>query len=165
LRQLVIAGNSPPTAFGKCLAHASLVEYRVFGPAAAVMAHGASLSDALQSRAEKLGIAELFLLAAIFRAHARYGGDLSAILGHFEENLLNRLRAMREFAALTAEVDMTSNILLGLPIFALFGIFSVKADYFRFFLDTPGGRMALLYVVLSLFCGFLIVRRMTHISY
>jgi tight adherence protein B len=165
IRQLVIAGNSITTAFDKALRYCSPLQRRFLSPVATMVSHGAPLYDALHQRAVRLNVAELFLFTAIVRTNMRFGGDLSASLEHFETTLLNRVRAHKEFKAMTSELRMTTVILMALPLVAGVGIFLLNPHYLDFFTKAPQGRPAAIYVGISVLIGLYLVKKLTKVEY
>jgi tight adherence protein B len=130
-----------------------------------MISHGVPLYDALHQRAARLKIAELFLFTAIVRTNMRFGGDLSSSLAHFETTLLNRKRAKKEFKAMTAELRMTTIILMALPVVAGVGIFLSNPHYLEFFVKAPQGMPAAIYVCLSIVVGLYFIRKLTKVEY
>jgi tight adherence protein B len=165
LRQLVIAGNSATIAFDKALKNCSPLQYRFLNPVSALVSHGVPLYDALQNRSARLNIPELFLFTAIIRTNMRFGGDLSSSLSHFESPLLNRVRAKKEFRAMTSELRMTTLILMLLPFVAGIGIFFSNRRYIEFFVTAPQGAMAIVYIGGSIALGFYLINKLTKVRY
>jgi tight adherence protein B len=165
LRQLIIAGNGTTLAFSKALRTCPPHMARLLAPVAAALAHGMPLADGLHQRAARLASPDLFLLAAIVRISTQFGGDFSAALAHFEAVLANRVRSRREIRALTSELRMTTYILLSLPLVAATGIFFASPGYIEFFVTSPQGPAALLYVGGSIAIGVALVSRLSRIEY
>jgi tight adherence protein B len=165
IRQLVIAGNSVTTAFDKGLHYCSPLQLRFLQPVSTMVAHGAPLYDALHQRALRLDIPELYLFTAIVRTNMRFGGDLSSSLSHFEKTLTNRLRAQKEFKAMTSELRMTTLILMALPFVAGIGIFLLNPRYLDFFVKAPQGLPAAIYICLSILFGLYFIKKLTNVEY
>ena len=165
IRQLVIAGNSVTTAFDKALKYCTPLQLRFLNPVATMVAHGVPLYDALHQRAIRLNVAELFLFTAIVRTNMRFGGDLSASLSHFETTLLNRMRALKEFRAMTSELRMTTVILMAMPVLAGIGIFMLNPHYLEFFVKAPQGMPAAIYVCVSVVAGLVFIKKLTKVEY
>ena len=165
IRQLVIAGNSVTTAFDKGLHYCTPLQLRFLQPVANMVVHGAPLYDALHQRALRLDIPELYLFTAIVRTNMRFGGDLASSLSHFEKTLNNRLRAQKEFKAMTSELKMTTLILMALPFVAGVGIFLLNPRYLDFFVNAPQGLPTAIYICLSILFGLYFIKKLTNVEY
>jgi tight adherence protein B len=165
LRMILTAGSSLVSAFDKALDHSDPIVQVYLRPVAIRLSHGVNLADALRAQGNRLGIAELAMLAMVAHANMRFGGSLSDILDRLSDTVRGRNQAQQEFEAATAEVRSSSKVLFVLPILVVGMIFAIKPDYLTFFLEDPTGHALLGYAVGSVIVGALVLNRLQTIRY
>ena len=165
VRQLMSIGNSLAQALQRALPTAGAPVQSFLGPAARRIELGAPVADAMQQLADRLAIAEVAMLAAAIRVNLRFGGPMTAILSNLAQIVRERLRIRRELASATAEVKVSTQLLVVMPLLLIaFLLFSNPAYRHFFFADPRGHRMAIVAAVLQ-GIGILLMVRMKRMAF
>ncbi|MCF4166121.1 type II secretion system F family protein [Zavarzinia compransoris] len=163
LRQLVSTGNSQVQAFDKALAYSGDATRCYLDPVALRLKIGVPLPDALRVQAQRLGIAELAMLAMIVRTNLRYGGNLGYILEHLARVLRDRTRVRSEFKSLSSELRSTAIVMVAIPPLVAVAIMVMNPSYLDYFVEE--GQTALWLAIGLEVVGILIMRRMMKVEY
>lgn len=163
LRQLISTGNSQAQAFDKALIYSGDAARCYFDPVALRLKIGVPLPDALRVQAQRLGVAELAMLAMIVRTNLRYGGNLSYILEHLSRVLRDRIRVRGEFKALSSELRSTAFVMVSIPPLVGLAIMAMNPSYLDYFADK-GQSMLAVAVGLEVI-GIVIMRRLLRVEY
>lgn len=163
LRQLVSTGNSQVQAFDKALAYSGDATRCYLDPVALRLKIGVPLPDALRLQAQRLGIAELAMLAMIVRTNLRYGGNLGYILEHLARVLRDRTRVRNEFKSLSSELRSTAIVMVAIPPLVAGAIMVMNPSYLDFFMEE--GQLTLWIAIGLEVIGILIMRRMMKVEY
>jgi tight adherence protein B len=165
IRQLVIVGNSLPTAFTRSVQDAQPRLARAFAPAMRRMGNGASFVESIRQSAEEIDLYEVRLFATAVAANMRFGGSLAHCLGNLVSYLRKRTSIERELRANTAQIRASAWVLGLLPLLVAGLIVTQNQDYARWFVVHPTGRMMLVYCILSQLCGAIAMRAVVRSSY
>jgi tight adherence protein B len=158
VRQLLVVGNSLPTAFARAL-HAGqprLVTF--FGPALRRVANGAGFSESIRQSAEDVSLYEMHLFSAAVSTNMRFGGSLTHSLSNLIQFLRKRASIERELRASTALIRSSAWVLGLLPVLVATLIVSQNREYARWFVTDPVGEMLLAYCIASQILGVIVMR-------
>ena len=125
---------------------------------------GIDVRQALNSLTERLGTldARMFVLAIMIQRET--GGNLSEILGNISTVIRERINFRQQLDVLTAEAKLSAIVLTILPVVMFFVIRISNPDYLVPLTDTDIGKSMLLYGFVSLFVGYLVLRKMSSIE-
>jgi tight adherence protein B len=165
VRQLLVIGNSLPTAFTRAAQSSQPLLADFFTPTLRRMNNGAGMGESLQQCAEEIGLHEMRLFAASVAANMRFGGSLSHALANLVTYLRRRAAVERELRAETAQIRLSAWVLALLPLLVAGLIMTQNHDYARWFLVHPAGRKMLAYCVVSQIAGALLMRRIVRMAY
>lgn len=165
VRQLMVVGSSLPQALVRALPAAASELQSFVGPAVRRIELGAPVAETMQGLALRLRVPEVSMLAAAIGANLRFGGPMSAVLGNLAQIVRERLRVRRELRSATAEVRVSTRLLMAMPVAMAAFLFFANRAYFDFFLHEPRGHfLGMLAIGLQL-AGMLIMRRMMRASF
>jgi tight adherence protein B len=165
VRQLMSVGNSLPQALMRAMTNAAEPVQTVLGPAARRIELGAPIGESLQQLADRLAIAELSMLAAAVRTNLRFGGSMATILANLSQIMRERIRINRELSSATAEVKISTQMLIAIPLCLIALLFTISPIYRIFFFNDPRGHhMAIVAAVLQVI-GMVIMTRMKRLAF
>lgn len=164
MRTLLASGSSLMVAFDRALQYAHPTVRTYLMPTSTRMSLGAGFADSLRVQAERLGNADIEMLAMIAQANLRYGGSLGDILDRLVKTLRGQIQVQKEFDALTSETRSSAKVLFALPLVVSGVIFSSQPSYIEFFVDDPTGQKLLVYAVVSNILGMLVLRRLSNLE-
>jgi tight adherence protein B len=165
VRQLMSIGNSLPQALQRALPTAAATVQSFLGPATRRIELGAPVADSMQLLADRLAIPEVAMLAAAIRVNIRFGGPMASILGNLAQIVRERLRIKRELASATAEVKVSTQLLVALPLLLTAFLLTSNPAYRAFFFNDPRGhRLAIIAAVMQ-GVGIMIMMRMKRMSF
>jgi len=125
---------------------------------------GLPLEEALENLVRRVGSDDLELMVAAINIHHEVGGNLADVLETIEETIRQRVRLQGEIRILTTQQRVTGYILTFLP-FILAGILFLINPTYMMRLFTPGWTLAIpIGALISVFLGFLIMRRIVAIE-
>jgi tight adherence protein B len=165
VRQLLIVGNTLPTAFSRAVQGAQPRLARAFAPALRRMGNGASFAESIRQNAEEIDLYEVRLFATAVAANMRFGGSLTHSLGNLVSYLRKRASIERELRANTAQIRASAWVLGLLPALVASLIVIQNPDYARWFVAHPTGRVMLVYCVLSQLVGLFAMRAIVRTAY
>ena len=135
-----------------------------FGRVLTATRMGASLPEALEEAADRIGSADLEWTVTAVTVQQRTGGKLAEILRVVARTMRDRAEAKRELKALTAEGRLSAYILGGLP-FALAGLLLVANPHYLAPLVTdPLGVMLIIGAGVLMLGGFAWMRRVVRVE-
>ncbi len=165
VRQLLIIGNSLPTAFMRSVQGAPPRLRHYFGPAVRRMGNGASFSESIAQCADDIDLYEMRLFAAAVATNMRFGGSLTHSLGNLVAYLRKRASIERELRASTTQIRVSAWVLALLPVMVAGLIVFQNQDYAHWFIANPTGKRLLVYCVVSQFAGMLLMRLIVRTSF
>jgi len=125
---------------------------------------GLPLEEALENLVRRVGSDDLELMVTAINIHHEVGGNLADVLETIEETIRQRVRLQGEIRILTTQQRVTGYILTFLP-FILAGILFLINPTYMMRLFTPGWTLAIpIGALISVFLGFLIMRRIVAIE-
>jgi tight adherence protein B len=165
IRQLLAIGNSFQQALIKSTEAAGLPIQRYLQPAMRRIRNGASLPEALDTVANRIDMAELYMVVATVRTNARFGGSVGPMLASLGALLRNRARVIRELSAASAETRMSAIILCALPPVAMILISLINYGYMKYLWETDAGRHLLMFGFGFQMLGVLTMRRLMRLDF
>jgi len=165
VRQLLIIGNSLPTAFIRSVQGAPPRLVGFFAPAVRRMGNGASFSESIAQSADDIDLYEMRLFAAAVATNMRFGGSLTHSLANLVLYLRKRASIERELRASTTQIRVSAWVLAGLPVMVAGLIVLQNQDYAHWFLSHPTGKKMLVYCVISQIAGALVMRAVVRTSF
>jgi len=165
MRQLLVVGNSVQQGLLKAAENTSPAMQRYLQPMIRRINNGAPIPDSIDWLAQRLELAELYMLAAAVETNFRYGGRMSAVLANLIQILRDKARVERELKAATAEIRFSAVVLGLMPVITAAMIAVIKPSYIMFFIETEQGhRLALIAVGLQMI-GLAIMRRIMRLEF
>ncbi|MGF6232054.1 tight adherence protein B [Inquilinus ginsengisoli] len=165
LRQLLVVGNSVQQGLLKAAENTSPAMQRYLQPMIRRINNGAPIPESIEWLAQRLELAELYMLAAAVETNFRYGGRMSNVLANLIQILRDRARVERELKAATAEIRFSAIVLGLMPLIAAVMISFIKPSYVMFFVETErGNRLALIAVGLQML-GTVVLRRIMRLEF
>jgi tight adherence protein B len=165
IRQLLTVGNSFQQALVKSTDNADLPIQRYLQPAMRRINNGAPVPEALDTVAERIDLAELYMVVATVRTNARFGGSVGPTLAGLGALLRSRARVLRELAAASAETRMSAVILCALPPVAMILISVINYGYMKYLWETEAGRHLLMFGLGFQVVGMLTMRRIMRLDF
>jgi tight adherence protein B len=165
IRQLLTVGNSFQQALVKSTDNAGLPIQRYLQPAMRRIRNGAPVPDALETIAERIDLAELYMVVATVRTNARFGGSVGPTLVSLVGLLRSQARVGRELKAASAETRMSATVLCGLPPVAMLLISFVNYGYMKYLWEVEAGRHLLMFGVTFQIIGMLTMRRLMRLDF
>jgi tight adherence protein B len=135
-----------------------------FGMVVDEVSYGIDLRDALQSMADRWGIADIQMFVISLSVQNETGGNLAEILSNLSTVIRDRASMFMKVRALSSEGRMTALLLTGLPVFTFIALFLFSP---KFYLDVSQDPMFLpgvIGLVILYFTGFFSIRRMVDLK-
>jgi len=165
LRQLLVVGNSVQQGLLKAAENTSPAMQRYLQPMIRRINNGAPIPESIEWLAQRLELAELYMLATAIETNFRYGGRISTVLANLIQILRDRARVERELKAVTAEIRFSAIVLGLMPVISAALIFLIKPNYMMFFVEAEQGhRLAAIAVGLQVI-GLVIMRRIMRLEF
>lgn len=158
VRQLLVIGNSLPTAFARALNGAQPKLAGFFAPALRRVGNGAGFSESIRQSAADIGLYEVDLFSAAVSTNMRFGGSLTHSLSNLVLFLRKRASIERELRANTAQIRFSAWVLGLLPALVAALIVTQNQDYARWFITDPTGKWLLGYCIVSQIMGAFVMR-------
>lgn len=165
VRQLMSIGNSLPQALQRALPTAAATVQSFLGPATRRIELGAPVADSMQQLADRLAIPEVAMLAAAIRVNIRFGGPMTSILNNLAQIVRERLRIKRELASATAEVKISTQLLVALPLLLTAFLLTSNPAYRDFFFNDPRGHRLAIIAAGMQGAGIMIMLRMNRMAF
>lgn len=128
------------------------------------MSLGEDLEVALSHLQTRLRSYDLDLVVTAILVQRRVGGNLSEVLDSIAHTIRERVRILGEVRALTAEVRLSGNILVGLPIFTALAISLFSPGYFEPLFSTTIGRILAITGALFMLLGWYLMRKLAEVE-
>jgi len=165
VRQLLVVGNSLPTAFARAVHGGQPKLTAYFMPVLRRVANGAGFSESVRQSADDISLYEMHLFSAAVSANMRFGGSLTHSLNNLVFFLRKRASIERELRANTALIRSSAWVLGLLPILVAALIVSQNRDYARWFVSDPMGQSLLVYCVISQILGVIVMRSIVRTEF
>lgn len=126
---------------------------------------GVSVDEALERLAIRTNDEDLDLVVQAVLVLRRVGGDLGEVLGRIADMIRDRIRVRGEIRTLTAQMRMSSWVVSGLPV-ALGGATALmQPEQMAVLFTEPIGQMLVAVAVVLQVIGFIVIRRLSDITY
>lgn len=126
---------------------------------------GVSVDEALERLAIRTKDEDLELVVQAVLVLRRVGGDLGEVLGRIADMIRDRIRVRGEIRTLTAQMRMSSWIISGLPL-ALGGVTTLmQPEQMAVLFTEPIGQMLVAVALILQVIGFIVIRRISDITY
>jgi len=158
VRQLLVIGNSLPTAFARAVQGGQPRLVVFFAPALRRIANGAGIADSIRQSADDVSLYEMQLFAVAVSTNMRFGGSLTHSLNNLVVFLRKRASIERELRASTSLIRSSAWVLGLLPVLVAALIVTQNRDYAHWFVADPTGKLLLAYCVASQISGALVMR-------
>jgi tight adherence protein B len=126
---------------------------------------GVEMRQALDALQVRLPSTDLKMLVTSVLIQRETGGNLSEILNNIATLIRTRQTFKGHLAGLIAEPKMSSYVLTALPPGVFLLILAMNRDYLTPLLVDPRGKLMLAYAVVSLFFGFLVLRKIADVEF
>ncbi|HEX8521741.1 MAG TPA: type II secretion system F family protein [Tepidisphaeraceae bacterium] len=125
---------------------------------------GAPLENAMRDMAERVGTADFAFFVTAVLIQRQTGGDLAEVLNNISNMVRARLRLQQHVKAITAQGRLVGMILLVMPIFFFFILYSLNPDYAGILLREREGVIALSCAAGLQFLGMITIKRITAVQ-
>lgn len=126
------------------------------------MNFGVDLEQALRHLGERNGSEELKYFITAVLIQRTTGGNLAEVLGRIATVMRSRSAMVREIAAISAEMNYSSKVLIALPFVMALMLSVVNPEYLRVLIDHPIG-IYLIGIQLALMAmGWYVIRQMIN---
>jgi tight adherence protein B len=125
---------------------------------------GIPLDEVFEELVERLPNKELEVVVRAILAQRKSGGNLADLLETMEETIRGRVRILEELNTLTAQGRMSSWVITLLPVGLGLYLSLVNREYFGPMLEHPLGWTMLSVCVISIFMGWLFIRKIIKIE-
>ncbi len=133
-----------------------------FGIASDEVSFGANMSEAIQRLSDRVGHDDFELFSAMIRLQERTGGNLAELLKSNAKTIRDRQRMRLKIKAASAEGRMSALILNAAPIGLYLILNKMAPQFYGDVSDNPIVGYALWGVVIWMFIGNLVMRRMIN---
>lgn len=136
-----------------------------FGRVVREINYGVPMEQALTNMVDRVQNSDLALLVSAVMTSAQVGANLSEILDTISETVRDRIKLREEVRILSAQGRISGVIIGLLPVVIILVLMMLNPLYFNDFIATTVGK-ALMASSLVMEClGFLIISRITNITY
>ena len=135
-----------------------------FGLVGDEVSYGASLTDALESMADRWNLEDMRMFVVSLSVQSETGGNLAEILENLSDVIRARASMYMKVRALSSEGRMTGVMLTVLPIFALVSMFLVNPEFYLDVAGEPAFLIGFVGLILLYLTGFIMIRRMIDLK-
>ena len=126
------------------------------------MNYGLELDDALQNLGRRSGSEEMNMFITAVMIQRTTGGNLADVLNRIATVMRSRAGVIRDVAILSAEMRVSSYVLIGLPFIVAGAISLFNPGYLSVLFDNTVGQIIVLIQLVFMLMGYLIMRRMIN---
>ena len=161
LAAYVRAGRSLRQAVADTAGEAPEPSARALRDAAAAIALGASLAEALGALGTDTDVTHL---RAVVEMQTRAGGDLALLLDRFADVLRGREELRRAAAVATAQARATGRMVTAMPVFGVAALWLLDRPGFMLVVGSPLGWAALALSVVLAALGHVLIARIAAVD-
>jgi tight adherence protein B len=165
VRQLLVVGNSLPTAFSRAVEGSQPRLVSFFAPALRRIANGAGFAESVRQSAEDVSLYEMHLFSAAVSTNIRFGGSLTHSLNNLIQFLRKRASVERELRASTSLIRASAWVLGLLPVLVAGLIVTQNQQYAHWFIADPTGKALLVYCIFSQIVGAFVMRAIVRTEF
>ena len=136
-----------------------------FGRVVREINYGATLEQALENMAQRVGNKDLDLLISAVITSTQVGANLSEILDTISETVTDRIRLREEVRVFSAQGRMSGIIIGLLPVAVILFLMILNPTYLMDFVNHPIGKILLIASVFLEVTGFIIINKIVDIKY
>ena len=136
-----------------------------FGRVVREINYGATLEQALENMAQRVGNKDLDLLISAVITSTQVGANLSEILDTISETVTDRIRLREEVRVFSAQGRMSGIIIGLLPVAVILFLMILNPTYLMNFVNHPIGKILLIASVFLEVTGFIIINKIVDIKY
>jgi len=125
---------------------------------------GVGLEDALRNMAKRIDCPDLKFLVVSVIIQKESGGNLSEIMENIGRIIRERFKLRGKIRALTAEGKLSAIILFVLPILIAIVLLVINPSYIKELVEDPTGRKVIAGMVVMIFFGALVMKRIINIK-
>jgi tight adherence protein B len=126
------------------------------------MNFGVDLEQALRHLGERNGSEELKYFITAVLIQRTTGGNLAEVLGRIATVMRSRSAMVREIAAISAEMNYSSKVLIALPFVMALMLSVVNPTYLRVLIDHPIGLYLIGIQIALMSMGWYVIRQMIN---
>jgi tight adherence protein B len=124
--------------------------------------YGLTLEDALYNMSDRIGTEDIRYFATAVIVQKQTGGNLAEVLQRLSEMMRKRLRTYRDIKTQAAEMKMSANVLIALPIVLGVAIMFLNPKYLMSLVNDPVGPYVLVGQAVFMIVGYWVMRRMIN---
>ena len=136
-----------------------------FGRVVREINYGATLEQALNNMAQRVGSKDFDLLISAVITSTQVGANLSEILDTISETITDRIRLREEVRVFSAQGRMSGIIIGLLPVAVMLFLIVLNPTYLTDFINHPIGKLLLIASVFLEAVGFFLINRIVDIKY
>lgn len=125
---------------------------------------GVEVRTALLAMQERVGTPDVKMFVTSLLIQRETGGNLSEVLNNLATLIRDRVAFRGLVKTLTAEPAMSANVMALLPLGIFFILSTLNRNYMRPLWTTSGGRLTIVYSIVSILIGYIIMKRMADIE-
>jgi tight adherence protein B len=91
------------------------------------------------------------------------GGNLAEVVDNIGHTIRERAKLQRDVRALTAQGRLSGGVLTALPFLVGFFMFMFNPKYFSPMIEETAGHWMMVYVLVSIFLGHIVIRRIVRV--
>jgi tight adherence protein B len=135
-----------------------------FGIVMDEVTYGAEFRDALQSMADRCGVADMQMFVVSLSIQNETGGNLAEILENLAQVIRERASMLMKVRALSSEGRMTGFILTLLPVISFVGLFMLSPDFYLGVADDPAFIPSFAGLLLGFAIGVFWIRKLVDLK-
>ena len=136
-----------------------------FGRVVREINYGATLEQALNNMAQRVGSKDFDLLISAVITSTQVGANLSEVLDTISETITDRIRLREEVRVFSAQGRMSGIIIGLLPVAVMLFLMVLNPTYLTDFINHPIGKLLLIASVFLEAVGFFLINRIVDIKY
>jgi tight adherence protein B len=135
-----------------------------FGMVVDEVSYGVDLRDALQTLADRWGIADIQMFVISLSVQNETGGNLAEILSNLSTVIRDRASMFMKVRALSSEGRMTALLLTALPVLAFLSLFIFSPKFYLDVAQDPMFMPGAIGLIVLYFIGFFTIRSMVDLK-
>lgn len=136
-----------------------------FGILSDQLTFGSELDAGMLNMIDRVGVAELNLLAVTVSVQKGTGGNLSEILENLAQMIRDRLMIKAKIKAISAEGRITAWIMMLFPVFLYYMILFLVPTYYDKLWETGYGAYVVWGCLIMIFFGMMIIRKLINFDF
>ena len=136
-----------------------------FGILTDQLTFGSALDQGMLNMIDRVGVAELNLMAVTVSVQKGTGGNLSEILENLSQMIRDRLMIKAKIKAISSEGRITGWIMFCFPFFLFFMIRALVPTYFDELWESGYGPIVVWSCLIMMFFGMMIIRKLVNFDF